>query len=187
MPGFTKKAIAQSFMKLLNERPLDKITVKDIVEDCGVNRNTFYYYYQDIYALLEDIFETEASLVINKHKPYNTWLDGFLESAKFALDNKKAVLHIFNSINRNQLDRYLNTIVENYMVDFVKRKAEGLDVSDEDIRIVAVFFKHAIVGVTIEWIQGGMKEDFEVFIVKMANMLEGSVKYILSKTKESRQ
>ena len=44
MPNFTKKAIRESFIKLLNERPLNKITVKDIVEDCGVNRNSFYYH-----------------------------------------------------------------------------------------------------------------------------------------------
>ena len=49
----TKKAIMASFVRLVNKTPLDKITVKDIVEDCGVNRNTFYYYFQDIYALGE--------------------------------------------------------------------------------------------------------------------------------------
>ena len=56
MAQFTKQAIINSFLKLLEETPLDKITVKDIVEDCGINRNTFYYYYHDIYALLEELF-----------------------------------------------------------------------------------------------------------------------------------
>ena len=52
MASFTKNAIKQSFIKLLNERPLSKISVRDIVEDCGINRNSFYYHYQDIPALL---------------------------------------------------------------------------------------------------------------------------------------
>ena len=52
MPAFTKKAIADSFLKLLREKPLDKITIKDIVEDCGINRNTFYYHFEDIPALV---------------------------------------------------------------------------------------------------------------------------------------
>ena len=51
MAGFAKKAIRDSFIKLLNERPLSQITVRDIVDDCGVNRNTFYYYFQDISQL----------------------------------------------------------------------------------------------------------------------------------------
>ena len=42
MAQFTQKAIVESLIKLLNERPLDKITIKDIVEECGINRNTFY-------------------------------------------------------------------------------------------------------------------------------------------------
>ena len=52
MPNFTKMAIKATFIKLLNERPLNRITVKDIVEECGVNRNSFYYHFEDIPALL---------------------------------------------------------------------------------------------------------------------------------------
>lgn len=44
-------AIKEAFMHLLNRKPLDKITVKEIVEECGINRNTFYYHYDDIYDL----------------------------------------------------------------------------------------------------------------------------------------
>ena len=51
MTQFTSKAIEESFIRLLNERPLDKITIKDIVDDCGISRNTFYYHFQDITAL----------------------------------------------------------------------------------------------------------------------------------------
>ena len=56
MVQYTKKAIAESFMELLNERPFDKISVVDIAEKCGINRNTFYYYYADVYALVDDVF-----------------------------------------------------------------------------------------------------------------------------------
>ena len=56
MANFTSKAIKESFIKLLNEKPMNKISVKDIVEDCGINRNSFYYHFQDIPTLLEEIF-----------------------------------------------------------------------------------------------------------------------------------
>ena len=55
MPPFAKREIKNSFIKLLTERPISQITVKDIVEDCGVNRNSFYYHFQDIPSLLEEI------------------------------------------------------------------------------------------------------------------------------------
>ena len=48
MSAYTKQAIKNSFLKLLNDRPLNQVTVKAIVEDCGINRNTFYYHFTDI-------------------------------------------------------------------------------------------------------------------------------------------
>lgn len=66
MSELTKRAIQESFKKLLSNQPLDKITVKNITDDCGVNRNTFYYHYSDIYQLLEEIFLTEAQKSVEK-------------------------------------------------------------------------------------------------------------------------
>ena len=60
MAQFTKKAILDSFVELISERPFDKITVKDIVTRCGVNRNTFYYYFEDVYALVDELFQVET-------------------------------------------------------------------------------------------------------------------------------
>ena len=73
MPSFTRKAIMQSFMKLVDQRPINKVTIKDIVEDCGINRNTFYYYYHDIYALLEELFSDEIRRAMEEeHRGYET-------------------------------------------------------------------------------------------------------------------
>ena len=68
----TKNAIRRAFIRLLNERPIDKISIKDIAETGAVNRNTFYYYYADIYALVEDIFEMEAADFLTKMRRYES-------------------------------------------------------------------------------------------------------------------
>ena len=62
MPNFTKLAIQQSFLRLLSQRPITKITVKDIVEDCGINRNSFYYHFQDLPQLLDGAVYLSRSL-----------------------------------------------------------------------------------------------------------------------------
>ena len=67
MPNFTKNAIKQAFIKLLDERPLKQITVKDIVEECGINRNTFYYHFSDIPTLTEEIMMEGATQIIEKY------------------------------------------------------------------------------------------------------------------------
>lgn len=179
MPQFTKRALIDSFIKLLNETSLDKITVKDIVDECGVNRNTFYYYFQDIYAMLDEIFRAEAEKVIKESELYKSWKDGFIKSAVFALENRKAIYHIYNSINREQLEKYLYNITESLMLKFVNLQAEGMNVSEEDKKFIADIYKYALVGMVLDWISRGMTDDTEIFIDKMEKIFDGSVKNAL--------
>ena len=66
MPSFTQVAIKQSFLKLLEQYPISKITVKMIVLDCGINRNTFYYHFEDIPMLLEEVIEDQIDVVAGR-------------------------------------------------------------------------------------------------------------------------
>ena len=74
----TKNAIRRAVIQLLNERPLDKISIKDIAEKGAVNRNTFYYYYADIYALVEDILQLEIQDFQSKLRRYDRRRSGTL-------------------------------------------------------------------------------------------------------------
>ena len=76
MSGFTKEIIAKTFTELLDEKPMSKITVKDIVERCGVNRNTFYYHFKDIYDLVEWSCLEDATQALQGKKTYETWQEG---------------------------------------------------------------------------------------------------------------
>ena len=76
MPLSTKRVLAQSLKRLLSARTLDKITVKDIVEDCGVNRQTFYYHFRDIYDLLEWSFRDTAENLIRAGGDQTDWRTG---------------------------------------------------------------------------------------------------------------
>ena len=67
MSSFTKDAIKKTLLQLLNERPLAQITVKDIVQTCGINRNTFYYSFEDLPSLLQEIVTDEADRLIEQY------------------------------------------------------------------------------------------------------------------------
>ena len=88
MSQTTKRALAASLKKLLIHKPLSKITITDITEDCEVNRHTFYYHFQDIYDLIDWIYETEMEKVIADNKTYETWADGVQALFEYALNNK---------------------------------------------------------------------------------------------------
>ena len=79
MSQTTKRALAQSLKHLMEQKPLEKITVVDISEDCGVNRQTFYYHFQDIYDLIEWIYINEAEKRLGEKTTYDTWQEGFLQ------------------------------------------------------------------------------------------------------------
>lgn len=119
MAGFAKKAIRDSFIKLLNERPLSQITVRDIVDACGVNRNTFYYYFQDIPQLIETIINEDADRVIQEHPSVESVEDCLNAAIRFALENRKAVLHIYHSINRDIYEQYQWRVCEHAVTTYV--------------------------------------------------------------------
>ena len=105
----TKNAIRRSFMELLAERPFDKISVRDIAERSEVTRNTFYYYYTDIYALAEDVFESEIEKISGGAREYDSWQKAFLAAISFASQNRRAILHLYDSAHRSILERATTT------------------------------------------------------------------------------
>ena len=106
MSGLTKKAIRDSFIKLLNEKPLNQITIRDIVDDCGVNRNTFYYYFEDLPSLLESIVNEEFDRIIKEHPTVDSIEECLDVIIDFALKNRKAALNIYRSTNRDIYEQY---------------------------------------------------------------------------------
>lgn len=88
MPNFIKKAIEASFLKLLNERPLSKITVKDVVTDCGINRNSFCYHFEDIPALMKSIMNEAFDELIEQQPVFTTLEECKKATIKFIVQNK---------------------------------------------------------------------------------------------------
>ena len=90
MTNLTKKAIKEAFLELLSDRPLHQITIKDIVEQCGINRNSFYYHYQDLPALIEEIVMEEADAIINEYPSIDSIEIAFNVALSFARKNRTA-------------------------------------------------------------------------------------------------
>lgn len=182
MSQLTKKAIIESFVKLLNERTLDKIKVKDIVEDCGINRNTFYYHFEDIHALMEEIMRLEVERVLLRDEDEGSWEESFIQAAEFALQNKRAVYHIYNSAGREDVKRYLNAIAEDVMSHFVERMAKGVPAKEEDKKLVIRLYRAMLVGTIEDWLEAGMKYDVEGMIRRVGLLFEGNISRSLERS-----
>lgn len=176
MVQYTRKAINEGFIALLNERPFDKISVVDIAEKCGITRNTFYYHYADIYALVDEIFRNDTERLINQNVDCNTWQEAVVQATDFARENRHAIFHLYHSINRDRVEEYLYNIVLISMTSYIQREAEGLaDINPEDVHTLAVFYTSALLGLMTKWLHDGMIYDVEAYIADIGRLLEGNI------------
>lgn len=186
MSQTTKRALEASLKNLLLKKPLDKITINDIAEDCGINRMTFYYHFRDIYDLIEWSCVEDATRVLEGKKTYDTWQQGFLQIFEAVLANKPFIMNVFNSVSREQVEIYLYKLTYNLMIGVVEEKAAGMAVRDEDKKFIADFYKFAFVGLMLEWIRTGMKEDPQVIIDRLALLVHGNITSALNNYRTDR-
>jgi len=179
---YTKKIIREEFIKILNERPLNKITVKDIASACDINRNTFYYYYTDIYAILSEIFQTELQIVIDEYNDTLSWEESFIVATKFSLQNKTAIYHVYNSMQKEELEDYLFNVSGNIMSRYVEKVSDGISASSGDKKLIASFYQCALTEMVLRWITSGMKEDPDTIIRRIGWLFDGHIALSLKRS-----
>ena len=175
MSQMTKRALEASLKHMLLKKPLDKITINDIAEDCGINRMTFYYHFKDIYDLVEWSCVEDATRALEGKKTYDTWQQGFYQIFEAVLDNRPFILNVYHSVSREQVELYLYKLTYDLLIGVGEEKAAEMAVRDEDKRFIADFYKFAFVGLMLDWIKNDMKEDPEVVIRRLAPLVHGSV------------
>lgn len=186
MSQITKKAIEASLKNLLLKKPFDKITINDIAEDCGISRMTFYYHFKDIYDLVEWACEEDVKKILEDKDDYKTWTQGFLNLFEEVLKNKPFILNVYRSMGREQVENYLYKIVYDLLLNVIEEKAQGMTVRDEDKEFVADFYKYAFVGLMLDWVKNGMKEDPHKIVKKVEFLLSGSLSVSLERFRTGR-
>jgi len=170
----TKDAIIEAFEQLLDEKPFNKITVRDIVERCQVNRNTFYYHFQDIPSLLHHVMEQRADQLIDiRYQPISAinYIEPILQ---YGLKHKRAILHVYRYIPRENFLPYLDRAVR-YAVDrYFTAKCQGRSVQEEDVQRLKHYYKCALVGLLLDWADAGMSEDILEQFKPVYRLLEGT-------------
>jgi AcrR family transcriptional regulator len=184
---FAKNAIMSAFMTLLNSHPFDRISVVDIVKLAGVSRNTFYYWYTDVYALVDDIFYTETKKISQEDESFPSLLDGFRHATRFAGENRKAIYHLYNSISRDKLEKFLYDVTLTDITRVVTGMAAGMDVPPRDIHDLAVFYSVALIGLVTKWLDDGMKEDSDEYLDNLVRLLGDNIQASLARSAASAQ
>lgn len=172
----TKKALAASLKKLMQNRPLDKIPIREIVDDCGVNRKTFYYHFANIYDLVEWMFKEEAIEVV---KEYNL-ITNYEDAIRFSMDYIQKNQHVCNSaldaLGRDELKRFFYNNFVATMRGIVDDFSKNMVIPDDYKDFLINFYTESFASLLIQWIRNKENIDEEKFIKYISLTLFESIK-----------
>lgn len=179
MSSSTKEALGLALKQMMSVKPIDKITIKDLVEICGVNRQTFYYHFDDVYDLLEWVFEQDANRVLPKEVKYDHWREDVTIFFKYLYDNSIFALNVYNSNSRLYMLRYYKERLASCVRSFAVIVSEGHNIDRADFEFVVEFYSTCVVGIIEQWLDAGMQTPVIVTMDRCMKLLDNSVENML--------
>ena len=130
MSNTTKLALEASLKKLLLKKPVDKITINDLTEDCGISRMAFYYHFKDIYDLIEWACLEDGKRALADKKTYSTWSEGLEQIFEAVLENKPFILNVYHSVSQKKIESYLYKLTYQLLIGVVESLAKAFGLAD---------------------------------------------------------
>lgn len=171
----TKRAIEQSLKNLLLKKPLTKITINDIAEDCGINRMTFYYHFKDIYDLVEWACLEDAKKALEDKKTYDTWQQGYLQIFDAVRDNKPFIMNVYHCVHKEQVERYLQPLVNHLVLNVIDGEIKNRSIRESDKQFIAQIYSYIFMGLMLDWIKDDMRQEPKEIVDRLTTLIKGSI------------
>lgn len=158
--AITRNAIAKELKKLTSVKSFEKISITDITSACGLNRQTFYYHFEDKYELVRWIYYNEIIVDLVTDISFDNWH----EHLKALLQKMKTESWFYiNTIKsqREYFEEYLFHITKELFLDAIEDLDRDKKLTQDNKRFFAEFFSHGICGIVMDWVLSGMKEEPE--------------------------
>lgn len=175
----TERAIQDAFLAELNDRPLSKISVKDISDRCGINRNTFYYHYDDVPDLLEKLCQGEFDNIVAQYPSFSSVEECLGAAMRLASEHKKAIHHIYYSASRETYISSLWRICDYVISKYADSAFPDIPISDKDRELFIRYHKCACFGLIVDWIASGMDDSYAEGISRIFELKKGSEELII--------
>ena len=180
----TKKTLAASLKRFMEKKTLSKITVSEIIADCGVNRKTFYYHFEDIYALLKWMLEEEAVEVVKQFDLLVDYREAVLFVLHYVRANKHLLYCAYDSMGRDEMKRFFYSdfigITKNIIRDTEQQL--GTHAEEQFKEFLAHFYTEAIAGLLIGEITDKTEHDPEQVVEYLSRVLKNSLPSLLMST-----
>ncbi|MGM9653507.1 MAG: TetR/AcrR family transcriptional regulator C-terminal domain-containing protein [Eubacteriales bacterium] len=178
----TKKSLAAALKKAMETKKLSKITVSELIAECNVNRKTFYYHFEDIYALLKWMLEEEAIEVVKQFDMVVNTEEAFRFVMDYVEENKHIINCAYDSMGHEELKRFFYTDFNGILYGAIKNGEEKLGISlDESFtEFLARFYTEAAAGILIDWIKNRVAQDRETVLQNLLLIYRVSIPAILT-------
>lgn len=152
--NITKRVIAGAMKDLMQQKPLAKISVGDIVTACEINRNSFYYHFKDKYDLVNWIFYTELTQTINNEMTQASSGQALVEcTCNFFYQNKAFYQNALSVSGQNSFAEYFI----DWLKTFLLAQTQGIFQTGEEREFFATFFADAFAISLYRWLASGAK------------------------------
>lgn len=178
----TKRALAESLKKLMRAKPFSKITVTEIVNDCGVNRKTFYYHFEDIYALLRWIFEEEAVNIIRKFYLLNDYDEAMEFIYEYISENKDLLRNAYDAFGSVELSSFFHMSfvgLNESLIESVEQKMHKR-LPERTREYLCEFLTEASGGLLLNIISGNMHFDRAKDMMPVSSIIRASIVGVLT-------
>lgn len=173
--NYTKDLIRKEFINLLNKKTLNNVTVTELARNCSIERKTFYYHYENLTELVKEIFQEELLVVVDEFNETLSWEDSFVLAAKFILENKKAIKHLYQSDYKDDVEKCVFSIVGEIMNKYVDLVSENTKAKEVDKRLIAYFYQCALSSALIQWVATDMKSDPALMTERIGKLMDGNI------------
>ena len=167
----TKEIIIDAFWQLLEEKPFNKITVQNIVERCHLNRNTFYYHFQDIPNLAEYTVKSWADQIIQNNYEFGSPMTCLVPLIEECNQHKKAFQHLYNSSQKDEFITYMNHVALHIVKMFMKQSSHYVLRSEQEKETLLHFYKCLMIGILIDWLEAQGDYDLKPFVEQIFHLI----------------
>ena len=173
-----KREICAALKNLMVQKPLNKITVAEIMASCGMARQHFYYHFEGIYDAVRWMFDQEAVALLREHEGVMLWQDGLLQLFHYLQENRAVCLCALHSISREHLKRFFQTDIHAIIQSTIQRIVIELNdqASDNEVNLLTTFYVGALESMIEEWLLGEIQETPEELIQFADRLLKDHVR-----------
>ena len=177
----TKSAMANALRECMQSTPIDRISIKTITDACGLNRQTFYYHFHDVYDLIHWSINTRIAAALPGGHDSEKWQDSLTVILHTLIDDRDLVIKLRHSIDSGLMHRYMRDEVGNLVIEAVTREFGPIEIPERDMVFISRFFAAGVTDAVLSWIDDGMHETPETLVSQFELLIRPDIARLVAR------